>query len=87
MITIRTDNNKRVAQVCPTCHYVYEVVYDEHWNESVVLGPADNGNKPFIQLLDKNLIREEPCNDLRSVNLYACPRCLAIQLDNEEIED
>lgn len=83
MRTIRNQN--QTAQICPACHYVYETQYHDVYGEMLVLGPSDNGNKPFIKLLDKNLICEEPCNDLRAVNLYACPRCLTVQLDEEEI--
>jgi len=84
MIEFTQDNGKRQVQICHSCHYTYET---DEFGEVIVLGPADNGNKPFIELLDKNLIREEPCNDLRAVNLYACPRCLTVQLDSAEIED
>lgn len=83
MRTIRNQN--QTAQICSACHYVYETQYDDVYGEMLVLGPADNGKKPFIKLLDKNLIREEPCNDLRAVSLYVCPRCLTVQLDEEEI--
>lgn len=84
MIEFTQDNGKRRVQICHACHYTYEV---DEFGAVIVLGPADNGNKPFIRLLDKNCIREKPFNDLRPVNLYACPRCLTVQLSSSEIED
>ena len=87
MRTITLDNGKRIMYVCPSCSYVYEVKYDENDNETVVLRYSDHGDKPFIQLLDKNLIQDEPRNKIRNVNLYACPRCLTVQLDSAEIDN
>ena len=91
MRTIRTrydKNTTRTAQVCSTCHYIYETMLDATpgvLEETVILGGFDNGNQPFIKLLDKNLIKDPEGVGVKTVNLYVCPRCLSIQLDNEEI--
>jgi hypothetical protein len=53
--------------------------------ETVVLGGSDNGNKPFIRLLDQNLIKDSEDVRVQTINLYVCPRCLTVQLDSEEI--
>lgn len=91
MRTIRTrydKNTTRTTQVCSTCHYIYETMLDATpsvLEETVILGGSDNGNQPFIKLLDKNLIKDPDGVGVKTVNLYVCPRCLSIQLDNEEI--
>ena len=82
MKTIR--NQTQTAQIFSACHYVYETQYHDVYGEMLVLGPSDNGKKPFIKLLDKNLFNDDD-GKVQSVNLYACPRCLTVQLDEEEI--
>lgn len=91
MRTIRTRYDKyttRTAQVCAACHYIYETMLDATpgiLEETVCLGGSDNGDKPFIRLLDKNLIEDPEGVGVKAINLYACPRCLTVQLDYEEI--
>ena len=91
MRTIRTrydKNTTRTAQVCGACHYIYETILDATpgiLKETICLGGADNGNKPFIKLLDKNLIKDSEGVGVKTVHLYVCPRCLTVQLDDEEI--
>lgn len=93
MRTIRTRYDKyttRTAQVCGACHYTYETMLDATpgiLEETVVLGGSDNGNKPFIRLLDQNLIKDSEDVRVQTINLYVCPRCLTVQLDSEEIYD
>ena len=91
MRTIRTrydKNTTRTAQICSTCHYVYETMLDETpgvLEETVILGGSDNGNQQFTKLLDKNLLKVHDGVGVKTVNLYVCPRCLSIQLNDEEI--
>ncbi len=93
MRTIRTRYDKyttRTAQVCDACHYTYETMLDATpgiLEETVILGGSDNGSQPFIRLLDKNLIKDPEGVGVKTVNLYACPRCLTVSLDEEEIYD
>jgi hypothetical protein len=93
MRTIRTRYDKyttKTAQVCGACHYAYETMFDATpgiLEETIVLDGTDNGSRPFIRLLDKNLIKISEDIRAKTVNLYACPRCLTVQLDDEEIYD
>jgi hypothetical protein len=92
MRTIRTEIDKhttRTTQICSCCHYIFEVETDltpGAYQEHIILGPSDNGNRPFIQLLNKQFFTDE-YNDTQTINLYACPRCLTVQLSDEKIKE
>ena len=91
MRTIYTRFDKyttRTKQICCNCHYTYEIEMDSTpgvLEETVCLGPSDNGSLPFIKLLDKQLFEDEH-GKIQTVNLYVCPRCLTVQLDEAEID-
>jgi hypothetical protein len=88
IITTELDQDTiNYTYVCYACHYRYDVdVNHKTLCETVRLGPSDNGNKPFIQLLDKQLYTDD-YNRTQTVNLYACPRCMTVQLCEQELDD
>ena len=90
IINTRYDKNTtRTAQVCVACHYIYETIFDATpgvLEEAICLGGSDNGDKPFIKLLEKQLYTDD-YNKIQTVNLYACPRCMTVQLCEQEVYD
>ena len=68
---------------CGNCFYTYEV---EHTGsqDTVILGLPNHGGKPFMQFLDSHWIEHN--NKPKHVHLYACPKCLMVQLCKEEIK-
>ena len=88
IIATNLDKNiMNIKHVCYTCHYTYDVDMNTRTcEETLNLGPADNGNKSFIQLLEKQFY-QDGLGGLQRVNLYACPRCMTVQLCEEEIGD
>lgn len=69
---------------CSNCFYTYEVEHIAN-QDTIILGLPHHGNQPFIQLLDKNLMTAG--NTTKAVHLYACPKCLMVQLCNEEVHN
>lgn len=88
VVTTEPDKNTmNIKHICYACHYTYDIDINMRTGaETLNLGPVNNGNKEFIKLLEKQLYQNMP-NRIQRVNLYACPRCLTVQLCEDEIGD
>ena len=67
-------------QMCPCCKYVYKEKRDNKWDTEIVAG-----DKPFIELLEKGLYKDE-YDDVKRITQYICPKCGIIQADIGDIE-
>lgn len=68
-------------QMCPCCKYVYkEKCGNSIWDKEIIAG-----NKPFIELLEKGLYKDE-YDDVKRITQYICPKCGIIQADIGDVE-
>ena len=67
-------------QMCPCCKYVYKKKRDNKWDTEIIAG-----DKPFIELLEKCLYKDEH-DDVKRITQYICPKCGIIQADIGDIE-
>lgn len=70
-----------IIQMCPCCKYVYkEKRSNSIWDAEII-----EGDKPFIELLEKGLY-ENDSEDIKRITQYICPKCGIIQADIGDIE-
>ena len=68
-------------QMCPCCKYVYkEKRNGSKWDKEIIAG-----DKPFIELLDKVLYKDD-YEDIKRITQYICPKCGIIQADIGDLE-
>ena len=68
-------------QMCPCCKYVYkEKRNSRKWDTEIIAG-----DKPFIELLEKGLYKDD-YDDVKRITQYICPKCGIIQADIGDIE-
>lgn len=63
-------------QMCPCCKYVYKEKHgDSIWDKEIIAG-----DKPFIEVLEKGLYKDD-YEDIKRITQYICPKCGIIQAD------
>ena len=63
-------------QMCPCCKYVYkEKRSNSTWDKEIIAG-----DKPFIELLEKGLYKDDR-EDIKRITQYICPKCGIVQAD------